>query len=139
MSSEKVTRGRWHLSDSTCPSRSSSLLQDKGPGLVSLGAPGLPTCQHSPPPPAFLSIGLSLSQRHSPGPASFSCCHHHWPLRMKDLVSSSTMRRRVVNPRDRYPDVAMVAIYARVKEETGQVEGCALWSKPCSASTEVWF
>lgn len=26
------------------------------------------------------------------------------------------MRRRVVNPRDRYPDVAMAAIYALVKE-----------------------
>lgn len=58
---------------------------------------------------------------------------------MKDLVPSSTMRTWVVNPRARYPDVAMAAIYARVKEETGQVEGCALWRKPCSTSTEVWF
>lgn len=91
---------------------------------VSLGAPALPTCHQSPPPPAFLSIGLPFPQRHSPGPASFSCCHHRWPLRMKDLVPSSTMRRWVVNPRDSHPDVAMAGIYASVKEETLQVEGC---------------
>lgn len=71
--------------------------RDQDSGLVSLGAPALPTC-------------LPFPQRHSPGPASFSCCPHCWPLRMKDLVPSSTMRRRVENPRDRHPDVALAAL-----------------------------
>lgn len=109
MSSEKVTRGRWYLPDSTCSSRSSFLLQDKGPGLMSLGVPTPSTCHQSLPPGTLPSLSICLpSHRHSPGPASFPCCYLHWPPRTKDLVPSSTMRRWVADLGDSYPNITMV-------------------------------
>lgn len=39
---------------------SSSLLQDKGPGLVSLKVLALPTCHQSPPPVGFPSLSVCL-------------------------------------------------------------------------------